>query len=365
MTPKVRLEKATIGQGSSIKSAIKKINENTLQILLVADDSRRLLGTLSDGDIRRAILDGKDLNAPVNEIMNQNPKFLYEGQRDMAREVMLEHCITQVPIVDVDRKIIDLMLWRNLDEQQGLDVSAPKDNIVFIMAGGKGTRLDPFTKIIPKPLIPIADKPIIEHIMQRFMRYGLNDFIFSLNYKAEMIQLYFNEFCENNDYNISYVKEREFLGTAGSLSLIRDKIEKSVIVSNCDVVLDINFEDLLDYHGSRGNDITVVGAINHVKIPYGILKMENGLLLDIVEKPEYDFLVNAGIYILEPEVVSLVKDGEYLDMPTLIKNAKEASFSVGIYPVSCNWIDIGQWDEYKKAVEHFNKANIIKPTAPF
>jgi NDP-sugar pyrophosphorylase family protein len=223
------------------------------------------------------------------------------------------------------------------------------------MAGGKGKRLDPFTKILPKPLIPIDEKPVIEVIMDNFKKYGFNKFIIALNYKAEMIKMYFAE--NPNNYQIEYIQEKNFLGTIGALSLIKDKLGGTFIVSNCDVIIDANYDDTLNYHKQNNNQITVLGVSRNINIPYGILNMKNTCadFEEIIEKPDYHFIVNSGVYVLEPEVVDLIPRNQTTDMPDLLVLAKKKGFKIQVYPVNCSWFDIGEWGEYKKAIEYMDK----------
>jgi dTDP-glucose pyrophosphorylase len=353
MEEKVR--SAIINEKCIIKDAIKQLNENSLQILVVVDDEYRLVGTVTDGDIRRAILINLSLDQPVSSIMNRTPKYVYRGQEEDAKELMIKHKIKTVPVLDKEKKVLDLIL---MEEFIGVKYEySRKNNYIFIMAGGKGTRLDPFTKILPKPLIPIGDKPIIEIIMKNFKNYGFNDFIISLNYKAEIIKLYF---AENPDgYNIDFVHEKEFLGTAGSLRLAIDKLNNTFIVSNCDVIIDIDFDELLKYHEKSGNDATIVGVVKNMQIPYGVMDVNNGELINMIEKPEYNFVINSGVYVLEPELIRLIPDGQSFNMPDLLLKSKEYGYKVGVYPVSSKWFDVGQWEEYRSTLEYFKKVDSV------
>jgi dTDP-glucose pyrophosphorylase/predicted transcriptional regulator len=353
----IKLDKVIISPNATIKEAIRQLNENSMQILLVAGENLSLLGTVTDGDIRRELIKGLDLNLSVTNLMHKNPIFLYQTDREKAGEVMHRESITQIPILDSENRVVDLILWKDLSEKK-IYVNYPtKSTPVFILAGGKGTRLKPFTNILPKPLIPLGEIPIVEIIMKRFEHYGFSEFILSVNYKADMIKSYF---AENKDrYNIRFIQEEEFSGTAGSLSLIKDFIKDTVIVSNCDVIMDIDFDSFLNYHRENKNDATVVGVVHHIKIPYGVMEMKNGDLVSMTEKPEYDFVVNAGIYILESSVVNMVDKGKFLDMPNLLLDAKKQGMKIGIYPSSNEMIDIGHWDEYNLALEKAKQLGLI------
>jgi NDP-sugar pyrophosphorylase family protein len=267
---------------------------------------------------------------------------------------MKKYEIRHIPVIDEKNKIIDIFLWKDF-LKNGEVIFPLKSTSVIIIAGGKGTRLDPFTKILPKPLIPIDEKPVIEVIMDNFKKYGFNKFIIALNYKAEMIKMYFAE--NPNNYQIEYIQEKDFLGTIGALSLIKEKLDGTFIVSNCDVVIDANYDDLLNYHKQNNNQITILGVSRNINIPYGILNMKNERAdcEEIIEKPDYHFIVNSGVYVLEPEVVDLIPRNQSTDMPDLLVLAKKKEFKIQVYPVNCSWFDIGEWGEYKKAVEYMDK----------
>lgn len=348
-------ETALINEEKSVREAIKQLNENRLQILVVVNDQQVLAGTVTDGDIRRAILRDLSLDHPVREIMNKNPVFVRTGEENQAYNLMLKKRIKAVPVVDEGKRVTGLLLLEDFLGPKKEKEVKKKNNFVVIMAGGKGSRLDPFTKILPKPLIPIGDRPIIEIIMKNFQRCGFNNFLLTLNYKAEMIKIYFSENPEG--FNIYYTEEEKFLGTAGSLALAKDKLYETFLVSNCDVIMEMDFADLLEHHRNSGNHCTVVGGVKHMQIPYGVLETENGVLLRLREKPEYDLIINSGVYVLEPEVIGLIPENQPFDMPELLLAARAAGYKVGVYPVSSNWFDVGQWEEYQRTLEYFKRVN--------
>jgi len=349
-----RYRKVLIRPNVCIREALKQMNEAALQVLVVVDEENRIVGIITDGDVRRSLLDNIPFDEPIGKIMNRNPitlRFPYKEAE--ALELMKKNSIKHIPVINEKREVVDVILWS--DFLNNGKVKYPSQNIpVVIMAGGRGTRLDPFTKILPKPLIPIGDKPVIEIIMERFSKYGLNKFIISLNYKGEMIKTYFLENRNQIDYHIEYIEEKEFLGTSGVLSLMHDKLKDTFVVSNCDIITDANFESLLKYHKDKKNKATILAVIRSVKIPYGILKIQNGYLDEILEKPEYSFIINAGVYVLEPDIVKLVPKEKPINMPNLLMLAKERGMKVSVYPVNCSWFDIGEWEEYKRAVEFIN-----------
>jgi dTDP-glucose pyrophosphorylase len=350
-----KCKKILVKPDLSLKAALKQMDMSELQALVVVDEEDKILGIVTDGDMRRAIIKDLDFKTPMQDIMTKNPIIIsYKSNKDDALRLMKKHEIRHIPIIDDRNKIIDIFLWN--DFLKNGEVAYTIKNVpVIIMAGGKGKRLDPFTKILPKPLIPIDEKPVIEVIMDNFKKYGFNKFIIALNYKAEMIKMYFAE--NPNNYQIEYIQEKDFLGTIGALSLIKDKLDGTSIVSNCDVVIDANYDDLLNYHKQNNNQITILGVSRNINIPYGILNMKNECadFGEIIEKPDYHFIVNSGVYVLEPEVADLIPRNQPVDIPEFLVLAKKKGFRIQVYPVNCSWFDIGEWGEFKKAIEYMDK----------
>jgi len=346
-------KKLLVKPNLSLKEALKQMDKIALQVLIVVDREDRILGIVTDGDMRRAIIKGLDFKTPIKSIMTKSPTVIsYKSNKKEALRLMKKYEIRHIPVVNERNKIVDVFFWKDFLQNGDVEFCI-KDIPVIIMAGGKGKRLDPFTKILPKPLIPIEEKPVIEVIMENFKKYGFYKFIIALNYKAEMIKMYFAE--NPNNYQIEYIQEEDFLGTIGALYLIKNKLNQTFIVSNCDVVIDANFDDLLTYHKQNNNQITLLGVSRHINIPYGILNMQNADFKQIIEKPDYHFIVNSGVYALEPEVVELIPKNKAMDMPKLIVLAKKKGFKIQVYPVNCSWFDIGEWGEYKKAIEYMDK----------
>lgn len=358
---KNKLRSLFIAPYSTIKEAIQRLNDTGLKILFITGPGEKLLGTLSDGDIRRGILAGSALTSPVEAVMKKKFYSLTAGTPDLpgtARTIMQQHMIEQVPVVDKDGVVQDVLLWLDFLGDRRPDpakIAANKDNPVVIMAGGKGTRLDPFTKILPKPLIPIGDKTIIENIMDRFYANGFSRFLLVVNYKKEMIKAYFGE--RTLPYSVSFVEEEEFYGTAGGLSLLRGTIKQTFIVTNCDTILEGSYADLFQWHHDHGNIMTIIGSHKEITVPYGVLCMNNGILDRIDEKPKLDLFINTGTYIFEPSVFEFIKDREHLDMDRLIRDIKaQRADRVGVYPHWGGWFDIGQWDEYRKSLKELGNA---------
>jgi dTDP-glucose pyrophosphorylase len=341
---------------TTVKEAIQRLNETAQKILFITDVQGKLLGTLSDGDIRRGIIAGFELTATVDTVMQKNFISLTTATPELSQEakkLMQQHVIEQIPVVNQTGNIVDVLLWLDFlaGEQPILAKNRVKRDIpVVIMAGGKGTRLDPFTKILPKPLIPIGDKPIIENIMDRFYQNGFPRFILIVNYKKEMIKAYFGE--NSLPYDISFEEEEEFYGTAGGMYLLRNVIKQPFIMTNCDTILEGSFFDSYQWHLDHKNIMTIIGSHKEFTVPYGVLCMNNGVLDKIDEKPKLDIFINTGTYIFDPAVFEFIKDRQHLDMDKLIGKIKALrSDRVGVYPHWGGWFDIGQWDEYRKSLK--------------
>lgn len=343
------IKKILVFPDYALVDCLQQMNDAGLQLLLVVDAEQRLIGTVTDGDVRRALLRNRGLNIKIAEVMCAHPCAVKAGtSTDKIRELMLDRNIRHVPVIDSEGHIIGLILWTDLFEQK---VSQRMEKVI-IMAGGKGTRLDPFTKILPKPMIPLGDKPVIEAIMDGFYNNGFNEFILSLGYKADIVRLYFLE-SDSRPYHVDFIQEDKPLGTAGSLSLLKGQLKDTSIVTNCDIILEADYGDILNFHRKRHHDITVIGALKNFIIPYGVLQAEDGRLIDINEKPSSNYLVNTGVYIIEPAVISLVPDAQFMNMTDLIVKAKNNGFTVGVYSFDGRWFDVGQWDEYRKTLKTF------------
>lgn len=346
-----------IQQGATVKDAMKQLDISAEKILFVIDNQSCLIGSLTDGDIRRWILSEGKLTDKV-EVVCFKDTFFTKAKYDIdeIKEDILRRKIVYVPVLDDNKKIIEFIIWDKLFDGKLKRISKEKLHIpVVIMAGGKGTRLEPFTRILPKPLIPIGDKPIIELIIDIFHEYGISDFFISVNHKSRMIKAYFEEI--NPEYSITYLEEKTPSGTAGSLSLIPKKIDQELIITNCDIIIREDISKILEYHRVNNLDMTLVGAIRHYNIPYGVCKIENGgALTEIVEKPEYDCIVNTGMYIINGSLLPLVPKDTFFHMTDLVEKLKKDKRKIGVYPVSeKSWIDVGEWNEYRRAVELLNQ----------
>lgn len=337
MTSQLELWRDTIVKiNTPIKDAIERLNKVGLKIALVLDDNYRLLGTVSDGDFRRGILGGLSLEDRVEKIMNKNPHTVSAsaGRLEILK-VMTDTKILQIPIIDENNFVIGLHLWNDISFQ------ARYSNIMVIMAGGKGSRLHPQTKNRPKPMLLVAGVPILEHIIKRAHSQGFTHFIIAINYLGEIIEKYFKD-GQKFGVKIEYLREDVPLGTGGALSLLNSKPEKSFIVTNGDVMADINYADFLEYHTAQNAAATVAVHTHEFQIPYGVVQI-NGLEVDSYEeKPIVSSLINAGVYALEPDVLDFIKEPRYRDMPEILDISRHLKKKVVVYPLYESWIDIGR-----------------------
>lgn len=343
-----------IDKSASVKDAMKKLDKSAEKILFVTENRIKLIGSLTDGDIRRWILSDGDLNDVVLNVCFKGTFFVNEHfSLSEIKEEIVKREIFYVPVVNERKEILDFLVWDKLFDRKLLRKSKQLlDAEVVIMAGGKGTRLDPFTKILPKPLIPIGEQSILEIIIDRFVDYQVKEFFISVNHKAKIIKSYFEEI--QPEYKLTYLFEEKPLGTVGALKQLEGMFRKEIILTNCDIIIDTDYSDLLRHHKEQKNAITIVASLKHYNIPYGICEIENGgQLVNIKEKPEYDFLINTGMYVINPEVISHIPENELFHITHLIDKIKQ-SHRIGIYPISENsWTDTGEWIEYRKAVEKF------------
>jgi dTDP-glucose pyrophosphorylase len=341
----------------TIKQAMVQLTQRGIKILFIIDKNKKLIGTLTDGDIRRGITCGIELTAKIANIMKEE-FFSFnlddENIQEKAHGLMKEYLIEFIPVLDDMGNITDIISWYESLAAAADPISLKRpffDNPVVIMAGGKGTRLDPFTKILPKPLIPLGEKPIVEVIMDRFYERGFNKFKLVINHKKEMIKLYFSE--NKQPYELELVEENEYCGTVGGLSLLKGKIKDTFILTNCDTLLDGDYGEFLTWHKENLNTLTVIGSHKEVDVPYGVLNMTNGSLFEMIEKPKYDLFVNTGSYVMEPDVLDYLVDNEQMDIDKLITKIKSSNKEkIGVFPCWGRWFDVGQWDEYKRTLKY-------------
>ena len=349
---KTKLKSLLIAPDMTIKQAMKQLSDGGGKILFVVDKNEKLIGTVTDGDIRRGIIKGYGFSERIESLMKReflSIKVDMQDKEEYVKSLMLKTKIEQIPVLDGNGIIVDVILWTDiLAGKKQLRANKLHSNRIVIMAGGKGTRLDPFTKIFPKALIPIGNKPVIEIIMERFFQYGFHKFIYTLNYKKEYLKLFLKE--NNFPYCIDWVEEEDYLGTAGSLALLRDKITETFFVVNCDSLLDIDFQEILNWHKEHKAAMTIVGCHNEVKIPFGVLQLSDGRLEKILEKPAHDVIINTGVYVMESHIISYISEGSQIDMNKLIDIVAKKE-KISVFPIYGGWFDIGQWDEYKKSIE--------------
>ena len=328
----------------SIKDVVKILDQVALRIVLITDESNLLIGTVSDGDIRRGLLKGLSLDSPIESIVKRDPVVVSpELSRKKVLQIMTSNKIQQVPVVNERNEVIGLHLW---DE---LNAPTTHENLFVIMAGGKGTRLHPQTINSPKPLLLLAGKPILEHIIDRAKSNGFNNFVIAIHYLGHMIQDYFGD-GEKFGVKIRYLNESTPLGTAGALSLLDPKPNSTFIVTNGDVVTDINYVEILNFHKQNKAIATMAVKRYEWQNPFGVVQTQGLEITDFEEKPITRSYVNAGIYVLEPSSLSFLKKSETCDMPRLLKRLKEESNSLIAYPIHEPWLDIGRPEDLSKGL---------------
>ncbi len=331
----------------SIVEAMRLIDGNAAGILYIADADRTLLGSLTDGDLRRYIIRTGSLTGTAGEAMNPTPIVQAASAPSPDAAFFTQKGITSVPVVGDDGRLTDILFARR-PERQSADPEALKDIPVVIMAGGKGTRLYPYTKILPKPLIPIGDVPILERILGKFRSAGARRFYLTVNYKKEMIRSYFNDL--KPDYDIVYVEEDRPLGTAGSIRLIQETFSTPVIVANCDSIIEADYGKILSRHREAGNAMTIVASLKNMTVPYGVLHTgENGVISAMEEKPAFSFFINTGMYVVEPRCLERIPRDTFYHMPMLADELIKNGEQVGMYPVSeDSFLDMGEFEEMKR-----------------
>ena len=345
----MEIEKLCIDSNRTILEAIKQIDSTGKQILIVVKE-KYLVGVITDGDIRRWILKNGDLQETVQLIMNTKPIIISCSEIKLAKKIMEERGINALPVVDKQNRPVEIVFLKEFYQKSKKNVK-PLDIPVVIMAGGKGTRLYPYTQIIPKPLIPIGDTTILERIMERFEQSGCKEFYLTLNYKKNMIKSYLED--SHKSYNIHYIEEETFLGTGGSLALMKDLLKGTFFVSNCDILVQANYEDILKVHRESGNKITIVTSLKNYTIPYGVIKIdEKGQVWDMDEKPEYNFQVNTGLYVLESEVLEDIPCNTFFHITELINDYIQKGIKIGVYPITERaWLDMGELKEMERMVK--------------
>ncbi len=338
-----------INKSDTILNGIKTLDKMAKKIVLVVEEEK-LIGVVTDGDVRRWILQNGNLDAAVENIMNIHPIFIEEHEIRKAKQIFVKHMIEALPVLNKDRRVVDILFWSDSIEVPRKSTRELENTPVVIMAGGKGTRLYPYTKVLPKPLIPIGEQTILERIMNKFRDFGCTNFYLTVNYKKNMIKAYLED--KREEVNITYVEEEKFLGTGGSLYLLKETLNQTFFLSNCDILVDADYTDIMKYHKQNGNKITMVTSLKSYTIPYGVITVANGGgIREITEKPEYNFQVNTGLYVLEPEIINEIPENEFYHITQLINAYVEKGDKVGVYPITeKSWLDMGEIKEMEDMI---------------
>jgi len=337
------IKKILINENATIKQALKIISKGAIQIGIVVNDKKKLVGTLSDGDIRRGFLNDLNLDSSIKSIIYKKPII---AKKNESKEKFLKNALSkniyQIPIVDGKNKVIGIHLFDKFIKEEN------KSNKVVIMAGGRGMRLRPLTKDIPKPMLKVGDKPILQTIIEKFKQSGFKNFIICVNYKYKVITNFFGN-GKKFGVKIQYVHEKKRLGTAGALSIIKEKINEPFFVINGDLLTTLNFGKMLNFHIEHNSKSTIAIKEHVINVTYGIVKIKNLDVLSINEKPNINYFVNAGIYLLDPNCIRFVPKNKKFDMPSLLKKIITKKYKTICFPIQEDWLDIGRLDDFKKA----------------
>lgn len=345
-----KIKDRIITLSASLLDAMKLMDRIKVKMLFVFD-GEQFQGIFTIGDIQRAIIKSISLNSPVSAIVDKNKEYAYPNESlENVRTKMLRLRAECMPVVDEYGNLVDVFFWEDLFEQSELQNREKIHLPVVIMAGGKGTRLKPITNVLPKPLIPVGEKTILEVIMDQFESIGCRKFYMSINYKADILKYYLKQL--NHQYDIEFFQEAKPLGTIGSVSLLKGKINTPFFVSNCDSINEQDYRDVYDYHVTNHNDMTIVTMVKNFRIPYGVIETgDDGLMLALHEKPEQTYMVNTGVYILNPECIDEIPEGEFFHITHLMEKIRARGGRVGCFPVSEHaWKDMGEWPEYLKMI---------------
>lgn len=348
--PKSKIKNIIIGGEKSLLDALRMMDSEYTKMLFVFNEEH-FVSILTIGDIQRSIIRNTPLTEQVNNILEQDKVYAKPSDTlDDIRRVMMQERCNYLPVVDTNGELVDVLIWDEIfhrpQEQERPKIDLP----VVIMAGGKGTRLKPITNVIPKPLVPVGDKTILEVIMDQFEGIGCHKFYMSVNYKADMMKYYLSQL--DHKYDIEFFMEDKPLGTIGSVSLLKGKITTPFFVSNCDSINEQDYRDVWDYHVNNHNDMTIVTMVKSFKIPYGVIETgEDGLMTALKEKPEQTYQVNTGVYILNPELIDEIPNGEFFHITNLMEKVQARGGRVGCFPVSeQSWKDMGEWSEYLRMI---------------
>lgn len=328
---------------TSLIEVMRVIDKSRLQTALVVDNDEHLLGIVTDGDVRRGILRELPFSAPAKEIMNPSPLTVnVNHEKSHAINLMLKHTVNQIPVLDETGRIV------NLYRLEELLYKKQRDNVVLLMAGGLGMRLRPLTNNVPKPLLKVGDKPILETILENFISTGFHRFYFAVNYKYEMIEEYFGDGA-NYGVEINYIHEKKRMGTAGALYFLPHNLPEPVVVMNGDLLTDVNFGEFVDFHTAQNAAATMGVREYSYQVPYGVVDYDGNKIISITEKPTLNFYVNAGIYVLSPETVDSVDEENFLNMTDVFGKLMRENKRTILYPIRGYWLDIGHMDQFKQA----------------
>jgi dTDP-glucose pyrophosphorylase len=345
------IENRIISPTVSLLDAMKLMDDIMVKILFVIKDGH-FEGIVTLGDIQRAIINNIVLKEHVSRILDKNKIYGYQSEgEDIIKEKMRQIRAEVMPILDEHGELVDVWFWNDLFKKAELTQREKINLPVVIMAGGKGTRLKPITNVIPKPLVPIGDKTILETILDQFEEIGCTKFFMSVNYKADFMKYYLSQL--DHQYDVEFFQEDKPLGTIGSVALLKGKITTPFFVSNCDSINEQDYRDVYDYHVNNNNDLTIVTMVKSFKIPYGVIETgEDGLMTALSEKPELTYQVNTGVYILNPSCIEEIPEGEFFHITHLMEKIKSRGGRVGCFPVSEHaWKDMGEWPEYLRMIK--------------
>ena len=346
-----KIKDKIVSVNDSIVFALQKMDGHRIKLVFVFDGDK-FECILTIGDIQRAIIRHSVLTDPVSSILDKNKIYASDKEPiEHIKDVMMRELIDCMPVLNDEGEIVDVLFWHDVFDSPVIDTREKIELPVVIMAGGKGTRLKPITNVIPKPLVPVGDKTILEIIMDQFESIGCHKFYMSVNYKADIMKYYLSQLP--HQYDIEFFMEDKPLGTIGSVSLLKGKINTPFFVSNCDSINEQDYRDVYDYHVSNHNDMTIVTMVKSFKIPYGVIETgEDGLMTALKEKPEQTYQVNTGVYVLNPDLIDEIPEGVFFHITHLMEKVQKRGGRVGCFPVSeQSWKDMGEWSEYLKMIK--------------
>ena len=344
----MKIEDIILKEDTTIRDAATRLEKVRCKICYLERDGK-LIGAVSDGDIRRAVMKGVDVSSPVSLIANYEPRFFYTYEFNKVAEAFDNSEIFSFPITNYNMEIMSVHFRNGKVVKREKNVKAS----VVMVAGGKGTRLYPYTKILPKALIPVGENPIAETIFDRFYEFGCTDFYMIVNHKKEMIRAYFDG--KNYPYNISCVEEEKPLGTGGGLKLVKDKIDSDFFFINCDVIIDADYSEIISFHKKNANFITIVGAKYTNTIPYGVIHMNEGEFISMEEKPTVECTMNTGMYVVSEDIFEEIECNENITFPEIIQRCQTKGKKIGVYEIEESaYMDMGQLEELEKMKQKLN-----------